>query len=98
MPRAYPEDPDHVADRQARFRARRAEREQRLRNTQERAREAFSDVLKALIRAAAAYEELAGTRDDAYRARLTSYQTAIERGRKAYADLFARDEPVEKFE
>lgn len=98
MPRAYPEDPDHVADRQARFRARRAEREQRLRNTQERAREAFSDVLKALIEAATAYEELAGVRGDAYHARLTSYQTTIERGRKAYADLFARDEPVEKFE
>lgn len=89
MPRAYPEDPDHVAARQAAFRARRAEREAEI-------REAFSDVLAALVGAVSSYETFAGNskrpgvRDALYSTRLKDYQNAIERAQNSYRYLFEK--------
>lgn len=96
MPRWNPEDPRDVAERQARFRARRAEREAKLRETQEKAREAFSDVIAALVGAVSSYENFAGNskrpgvRDALYATRIKDYHKAIERARKAYAELFEK--------
>jgi transposase-like protein len=89
-------EPLTIAERQADYRERRAEREAKLRDTQEKAREAFSDVLAALVGAVSSYENFAGNskrpgvRDALYSTRLRDYHNAIERAQKAYSELFEK--------
>lgn len=78
-------EPSTEADRQAAFRARRAEREQRMAETQEKARDAFAEVLEYLIVVTMAYEAMAG-KHGVDQAR--NYHSAIARARKAYDELF----------
>lgn len=75
---SHDREPSTEADRQAAFRARRAE-------AQERAREAFAEVLEYLIVVTMAYEALAG-KHGVDQAR--NYHSAIARARKAYGELF----------
>jgi hypothetical protein len=62
--------------------------------------EAFKDLLAHLVAATSAYETFAGNskrpgvRDAFYSTRLSDYQKAVERGRKAYQELFG--EPTQE--